>query len=294
MKFCNPIGVRRKSSWTTHLSPSLPPSLSSQELTKFTDKQLSLIAWYMMCTRLLWGAKKGVFKVPLLRERPYTKAVEQTLTLDYTASTFEGKKQFSLTVSQHQPKTCSTGQAPHTVYLHRVKATLCRKGVSAHKRWGPYRKGHWPKAQQNPSQFFLLPAPRTAELTMYQCLWFPMRPLGILPPQWSRAPLETHLSRSPHTARRTCLCTHALAHTPMHTPPLFPHSISLEGKWEGSLGVQMEGAATPSQGNNHSLFCYSHCNTKTYARRMTHSLANSPSKLLFHDCLTVFQPFQAY
>lgn len=99
--------------------------------------------------------------------------------------------------------------------------------------------------------------------------------------------ITTHSQENPLV--HTCTCTHTHAH-----PSPLPHSIGLEGKWEGSLGVQMEGTATPSQGNNHSLFCYSHCNTKTYARRTTHSLTNSPSKLLSHDCLTVFQPFQAY
>lgn len=206
---------------------------------------------------------------------PYAKAVEQTLTLDYTASSLEGQKQFSLTVSQHQPKTCSTGQAPHAVRLHRAKATLCRKGGSTHKRWGPFRKGQWPQAQQKkPTQLFLLPALKTAELTTYQCLWFPTRPLGILPPQWSRAPLR--ITTRLHA--RTLSLTHA---------PLFPHAIGLEGKWEGSLGVRMAGPHTPPKVTPLTTM-------PRHASRTTRSLSQPSSKPPSHNSLTVFQPVQAH
>lgn len=115
----------------------------------------------------------------------------------------------------------------------------------------------------------------------------------------SPTPVESSSFRNPPPSITTRSQAPRLAHTRTRThthahPSPSPHSIGLAGKWEGSLGVQTEGAATPSQGNNHSLCCYSHRNTKTYARRTTHSLANNPSKLLSHDCLTVFQPFQAY
>lgn len=153
-------------------------------------------------------------------------------------------------------------------------------------------EGTLTQSSKTPTQLLLLPALRTAELTTYQCLWFPTRPLGILPPQWSRAPLETQLSLPARSRRRLAL-TRTRTRTHPRTPYPLPPLQQPQGKREGSLGAHKELAATPSQGKNHSLFCYSHHNTETWARRTTWSLANTTSKLLSHNHLTVFQPFQA-
>lgn len=111
----------------------------------------------------------------------------------------------------------------------------------------------------------------------------------------SPSPVETSSFRNPALAPRTPPAgAHTLAHThpPTHTPPSSP-APAASGKRGGSLGARPEPAATPSQGKNHSLFCYSHRNTETSAGRTTWSLANAASKLLSHNRLTVFQPFQA-
>lgn len=110
----------------------------------------------------------------------------------------------------------------------------------------------------------------------------------------SPSPVESSSFRSPALAPRA---QPALTRTRTHTHPRTPCPLPLlqqpRGKRAGSLGARTELAAAPSQGKNHSLFCYCHRNTETSARRTTWSLANNTSKLLSHNCLTVFQPFQA-
>lgn len=93
-------------------------------------------------------------------------------------------------------------------------------------------EGTLTQSSKTPTQLFLLPALRTAELTTYQCLWFPTRPLGIVPPQWSRAPLETRLSLS-----------HSHSHPRTPCPP--PRLQQPRGKREGSLGARTELAEHP-------------------------------------------------
>lgn len=99
------------------------------------------------------------------------------------------------------------------------------------------------------------------------------------------SPVESSSFRNPAVAL-------ALALTPTHTLPSSP-APAAPGK-TGREPWSPHGAGwTPSQGKNHSLLCYSHHNTETSARRTTRSLANTTSKLLSHNRLTVFQPFQA-
>lgn len=110
------------------------------------------------------------------------------------------------------------------------------------------------------------------------------------------SPVESSSFRNPALAHRTQPAPLALTRTRTHThahPCPLPPLQQPQGKREGSLGAHTEPAAIPSQGKNHSLFCYSHRNTETSARRTTRSLANNTSKLLSHNRLTVFQPFQA-
>lgn len=168
---------------------------------------------------------------------PYAKAVEQTLTLDYTASSLEGQKQFSLTVSQHQPKTCSTGQAPHAVRLHRAKATLCRKGGSTHKRWGPFRKGQWPQAQQKKTHpAFPLTRSENSRADDVSVPLVPYEATGNSP-----TPVESSSSPHHHTLART----HTLSHTRAPLPPCHRPWREMRREPWGADG----GAAHPSQGN---------------------------------------------
>lgn len=110
----------------------------------------------------------------------------------------------------------------------------------------------------------------------------------------SPSPVESSSFRKPssRSPRAAGAHTHSHTHPPMHTLPS-PLLQQPQGKRAGSLGARTELAVTPSQGKNHSLFCYCHRNTETSARRTTWSLANTTSKLLSHNRLTVFQPFQA-
>lgn len=89
-------------------------------------------------------------------------------------------------------------------------------------------EGTLTQSSKTPTQLLLLPALRTAELTTYQCLWFPTRPPGIVPPQWSGAPLETQLSHAAGPA--------GLSHSHTHAHPApFPCSSSPGGNGKGAL-----------------------------------------------------------
>lgn len=63
VKFCNPIGVRRKSSWTIHLSPFLPPFLHKSSPSSLI-KQLSPIAQYMNMYKATLGSKERSLQGP--------------------------------------------------------------------------------------------------------------------------------------------------------------------------------------------------------------------------------------
>lgn len=142
---------------------------------------------------------------------PYAKAVEQTLTLDYTASSLEGQKQFSLTVSQHQPKTCSTGQAPHAVRLHRAKATLCRKRWEYPQEMRSFQKGTvTPSSTKKTHPAFPLTRSENSRADDVSVPLVPYEATGNSP-----TPVESSSSPHHHTLART----HTLSHTRAPLPP---------------------------------------------------------------------------
>lgn len=77
------------------------------------------------------------------------------------------------------------------------------------------KKRNETKQNNKPPSFSSYPLWKQQSWQRYQCLWFPTRPLGILPPQRSQAPL--YIATQGHARYHT----HALArtHTHGHTPP---------------------------------------------------------------------------
>lgn len=148
------------------------------------------------------------------------------------------------------------------------------------------------KTKQNnkPPSFSSYPLWKQQSWQRYQCLWFPTRPLGILPPQRSRAPLYVA------TQGYACWHTHALAHTHTHTHRHAPPSPPCHKPWR-EMRREPWGpnsrATKPYQG---SITRSSAAPTATprHARRTTHSLSKQPSELPSHNSLTVFQPVQAH
>lgn len=92
VKFCNPIGFRRKSSWTIHLFSTL--SLSSQGSL---IKQLNPIAQYMTMYMAILGSKERSFLgPPSSEEKDNTcKMLEGTLTLVPLLPYLKGRNSFS-------------------------------------------------------------------------------------------------------------------------------------------------------------------------------------------------------
>lgn len=219
MKFCNPIRVRRKSSWTTHLSPFLPPFLHKSSPSS-PIKQLSPIARYMNMYKANLGSKEGRLQGPLLKRRTISKSCWTDSDLGLHCFHIRRKETvFPWLYPNISLRPAALGK-PHTPFVFTEPRQLYAEKVGVPMRDEVLTEGTLTQSSTKPHAALLLPTLRTAELTTYQCLWFPTRPLGILPPQWSRAPLESPLSPAPRTARRTRVRAHTLAHAPTHTPAL--------------------------------------------------------------------------
>lgn len=105
----------------------------------------------------LGSKERSLQGLSLKRKTTYAKAVEQTLTLDYTASTFEGKKQFSLTVSNISLRPAAQGK-PHTPFiLTEQKQLYAEKGRAPTREEVLTERDTDPKLNKTPPSFSSYP-----------------------------------------------------------------------------------------------------------------------------------------